>query len=293
MPIEVPSGVEVTVEGTLATVKGPRGTLSETIPTSISVRQEGAQILVERPDDQREHRALHGLVRSLVANMVEGVTKGYEKQLVIQGVGYRVQAQGSDLVFSLGYSHQIPVKAPEASASRWPARPGSRSRASTSSRWARWRPTSGGCASQTPTRARACATPARSSAARPARRPSEVPTMNNAKVKRDARLRRHRRVRRRVVGTAERPRLAVFRSNKQIYAQLIDDQAGRTLASAGSPTSAGDGDKKAAATRVGPQLAPKAKSAGITSVVFDRGGHQYQGRVRALAEAAREGGLDF
>jgi large subunit ribosomal protein L18 len=117
--------------------------------------------------------------------------------------------------------------------------------------------------------------------------------MNNAKVKRDARLRRHRRVRRRVTGTAERPRLAVFRSNKQIYAQLIDDRAGRTLASAGSPTSAGDGDKKAAAARVGAELATRAKAAGITSVVFDRGGYQYQGRVRALAEAAREGGLDF
>ena len=113
MPIEVPSGVEVKVEGALATVKGPMGTLAQTIPTSISVRQEGNQLLVERPDDEREHRSLHGLVRSLVANMVEGVTKGFEKQLEIQGVGYRVQAQGSDLVFSLGYSHQIPVKAPE------------------------------------------------------------------------------------------------------------------------------------------------------------------------------------
>ena len=117
--------------------------------------------------------------------------------------------------------------------------------------------------------------------------------MNNAKVKRDARLRRHRRVRRRVVGTAERPRLAVFRSNKQIYAQLIDDRAGRTIAAAGSPASGGDGDKNAAATRIGTELASKAKTAGITSVVFDRGGYQYQGRVRALAEAAREGGLDF
>jgi large subunit ribosomal protein L18 len=117
--------------------------------------------------------------------------------------------------------------------------------------------------------------------------------MKSAKVKRDARLRRHRRVRRRVVGSAERPRLAVFRSNKQIYAQLIDDRAGRTLAAAGSPASAGGGDKKAAATRVGAELASKAKAAGITSVVFDRGGYQYQGRVRALAEAAREGGLDF
>src|SRR5512133_4133140 len=98
MPIEVPSGVEVTVEGALATVTGPRGTLAQTLPTQISVRQEGAQVLVERPDDERENRALHGLVRSLVANMVEGGTKGFEKQLEIQGVGYRVQAQGTDLV---------------------------------------------------------------------------------------------------------------------------------------------------------------------------------------------------
>ena len=113
LPIEVPGGVEVKVEGALATVTGPRGTLTQTLPTQISVRQEGNRLLVERPDDAREHRALHGLVRSLVANMVEGVTNGFEKQLEIQGVGYRVQAQGSDLVFSLGYSHQIPVKAPE------------------------------------------------------------------------------------------------------------------------------------------------------------------------------------
>jgi large subunit ribosomal protein L18 len=116
--------------------------------------------------------------------------------------------------------------------------------------------------------------------------------MDTAKAKRAARLRRHRRVRRRVAGTAERPRLAVFRSNRQIYAQLIDDQAGRTLAAAGS-LAAGEGDKKAAARRVGAELAGRAKAAGITSVVFDRGGYQFQGRVRALAEAAREGGLDF
>ena len=118
--------------------------------------------------------------------------------------------------------------------------------------------------------------------------------MDIAKAKRSARLRRHRRVRRRVAGTAERPRLAVFRSNRQIYAQLIDDRSGRTLAAAGSlALQGGDGDKKAAARRVGAELASKARAAGITSVVFDRGGYQYQGRIRALAEAAREGGLDF
>jgi large subunit ribosomal protein L18 len=117
--------------------------------------------------------------------------------------------------------------------------------------------------------------------------------MDVARAKREGRLRRHRRVRRRVVGTRERPRLAVFRSNRHIYAQLIDDRAGRTLAAADTVSGQGDGDKKAAAARAGAELAARAKAAGITSVVFDRGGFQYHGRVRALAEAAREGGLDF
>jgi large subunit ribosomal protein L18 len=117
--------------------------------------------------------------------------------------------------------------------------------------------------------------------------------MDAARAKRQGRLRRHTRVRRRVVGTAERPRLAVFRSNRHIYAQLIDDAAGRTVAAAGSVALAGDGDKKAAARRVGSELAERAKASGVTSVVFDRGGYQYHGRVKALADAAREGGLDF
>ena len=116
--------------------------------------------------------------------------------------------------------------------------------------------------------------------------------MNNAKVKRDARLRRHRRVRRRVVGTADRPRLAVFRSNKHIYAQIIDDRAGRTLAAASS-TALGEGDKTDDAKRVGAAIAERARAAGINAVVFDRGGYLYHGRVQALADAAREGGLEF
>ncbi|SRR6266516_6080731 len=117
--------------------------------------------------------------------------------------------------------------------------------------------------------------------------------MDMAKAKREGRLRRHRRVRRHVAGTAERPRLVVFRSNKQIYAQVIDDAAGRTVAAATSPALPGDGDKTAAAKRVGAELARRAKQAGVTQVVFDRAGYQFHGRVAALADAAREGGLDF
>ena len=117
--------------------------------------------------------------------------------------------------------------------------------------------------------------------------------MDASRARRTARLRRHARVRKRVAGTAERPRLAVFRSNRHIYAQLIDDVSGRTLAAAGTVRGSDDADKTAAAKQVGAELATKAKAAGITAAVFDRGGYQFHGRVKALADAAREGGLDF
>ncbi|HLE99845.1 MAG TPA: 50S ribosomal protein L18 [Gaiellaceae bacterium] len=113
-------------------------------------------------------------------------------------------------------------------------------------------------------------------------------------TKREARERRHRRVRGKVAGTAQRPRLAVFRSNRGIFAQLVDDQAGRTLASAGWTSLDGfSGTKTEQARAVGQALAAAAKGAGIERCVFDRGGYLYHGRVQALAEAAREGGLQF
>jgi large subunit ribosomal protein L18 len=114
-----------------------------------------------------------------------------------------------------------------------------------------------------------------------------------AQVKRESRIRRHRRVRKKVLGTAERPRLAVFRSNRHIYAQIVDDRSARTLASASDLSAGEDGDKTAKAREVGKALAERAKAAGIERVVFDRGGRLYHGRVRALAEGAREGGLEI
>ena len=112
-------------------------------------------------------------------------------------------------------------------------------------------------------------------------------------TKREARLRRHRRVRGKVSGTAERPRLLVFRSNRGISAQLIDDESGRTLAAASWKGVATDGSKTEQATAVGKALAESAKKAGIDACVFDRAGYLYHGRVKALAEGAREGGLQF
>jgi large subunit ribosomal protein L6 len=112
-PIAVPSGVTVTIDPDVVRVHGPKGELSERIPRDITVAQEGEEILVTRPTDRGEHRALHGLTRSLVANMVEGVTEGFQKTLEIQGVGYRAQLKGKDLELALGYSHPVPVKAPD------------------------------------------------------------------------------------------------------------------------------------------------------------------------------------
>ena len=114
LPIPVPAGVEVTLDGQRVTVTGPKGTLSHTVPAPITIeRADDGTLLVARPDDERESRSLHGLTRSLVANMVIGVTDGYAKGMEIRGVGYRVAAKGSDLEFALGYSHPVPVAAPD------------------------------------------------------------------------------------------------------------------------------------------------------------------------------------
>jgi len=113
LPITIPSGVDVTINGREVHVKGPKGELSLEVSAPIDVQQADGVITVTRPSDEGEIRALHGLSRSLIANMVTGVTEGYRKTLEIVGVGYRVQAKGRDLEFALGFSHPVPVAAPE------------------------------------------------------------------------------------------------------------------------------------------------------------------------------------
>jgi large subunit ribosomal protein L6 len=112
-PIPVPDTVSVAIEPEVVRVNGPRGELSERVPRDIAVEQRDGELVVTRPTDRAEHRALHGLTRSLVANMVVGVTTGYEKRLEIQGVGYRAVLKGRDLELALGYSHPVPIKAPD------------------------------------------------------------------------------------------------------------------------------------------------------------------------------------
>jgi large subunit ribosomal protein L6 len=112
LPIEIPAGVDVTVDGSAVTVKGPKGELGLTIASPIEVKIEDGQLLVTRPDDERESRSLHGLTRTLIANQIVGVTTGYSKGLEIVGTGYRVQAKGNSLEFALGFSHSITVDPP-------------------------------------------------------------------------------------------------------------------------------------------------------------------------------------
>ena len=112
-PISIPSGVEVTIAGRTVTVKGPKGTLSREVPGEITVRKEESTLLVERPNDERQNRAMHGLSRTLVNNMVTGVTEGFTKELDIVGVGYRAEAQGQNLRLALGFSHPVIVPAPD------------------------------------------------------------------------------------------------------------------------------------------------------------------------------------
>ena len=113
MPVAIPSGVDVTIDGRQVRVKGPKGELSLEVPAPIEVNQADGTITVTRPSDEGEVRALHGLSRSLIANMVTGVTAGYAKTMEIVGVGYRVQARGKDLEFALGYSHPVLVSPPD------------------------------------------------------------------------------------------------------------------------------------------------------------------------------------
>ena len=113
LPVPVPNGVDVTIDGQQVTVKGPKGTLSHVVAAPITVSRDDGVLTVVRPDDERESKSLHGLSRTLIANMVTGVTDGYIKNLEIVGTGYRVQAKGSDLEFALGYSHPVVVTAPE------------------------------------------------------------------------------------------------------------------------------------------------------------------------------------
>ena len=113
-PINIPAGVEVKVDGSCVTVKGPKGTLTQKFNSNLTIKVEGTEIIVTRPNDEKDNRALHGLTRTLIANMIVGVTEEFKKELEVNGVGYRVQKQGKDLVLNIGFSHNVVVSETEA-----------------------------------------------------------------------------------------------------------------------------------------------------------------------------------
>src|SRR6266545_647938 len=216
-PIVIPEGVKVAIDGQTVRAQGPKGNLAQEVPASLSVAVQDNQVVVSRDSDERMVRALHGLMRSLVANMINGVKTEFVRKLDIVGIGYRAQMQGKSIQLALGYSHPVLFPLPDGVS-------------------------------------------------------AEIDKQTAITL--------------RGADKAVRPRLAVFRSLNHIYAQLVDDDTGRTMVAADSRSKefrAGQprGGNVTAAKAVGELLAQRAKAAGVTQVVFDRGGYKYHGRVRA------------
>ena len=295
-PVTIPSGVTATVEGQTVKMKGPKGQLQFVVHDDVEVKFENGAVKVAPRVKTNRAQAMYGTARAQVANLVEGVTKGFEKKLEITGVGYRAALQGKNLQLALGYSHDVVYAIPEGITitvpkpteiidhrQRFPARrPGRRRDPQL--------PSAGALQGQ--------GREVRQRIHLPQGRQEEVtePVMSNSRSRMPGAssacgcsLRR---------SASGRPRLSVFRSSKHIYAQVIDDLKGETLASASSlekamRESGNTGANIDAAKAVGKLLAERAVKNGVTEVVFDRGGYLYHGRVKALADAARESGLSF
>ena len=289
-PITIPAGVEVTVEdGNVVKVKGPKGELSTKIGSGMKVIVEEGTLRVERADNGRENRSQHGLARTLIDNMVTGVTNGFEKKLQIVGVGYSAAKQGSKLVLKLGYSHPIELEDPEGITTETPD-------ANTIVIKGIDKALVGNYAANI--RAWRAPEPYKGKGILYAGEVVHKKEGKSGASRNDRRLKRHARVRKHVFGTPEKPRMCVFRSNANISVQIIDDVNGKTLVSASSldkdlRKEIGYGGNKEAAAKVGKAIAEKATEKGIKEVCFDRGGYLFHGRVKELADAAREAGLDF
>ena len=275
LPVAIPAGVTVEVAANnVVTVTGPKGTLVKELPVEMEIKVEGEEVVVTRPSDLKKMKSLHGLTRTLINNMVVGVTNGYEKVLEVNGVGYRASKSGNKLTLNLGYSHPVEMIDPEGVETVLEGQNKITVKGIDKEKVGQF-----------------------AAEIRDKRRP-EPYKMVSKKSRSEVRRKKHMKLRNRFSGTAERPRLAVFRSNNHMYAQIIDDTVGNTLVAASTL----EKDVKAelektnnveAAAYLGKVIAEKAKAKGITDVVFDRGGFIYQGKVKALADAAREAGLNF
>ncbi len=294
-PVAIPSGVTATVEGQIVKLKGPKGALAVALHGDVAAMVQGSEVKVDPRADTKRARAMWGTYRSLLANAMTGVTKGFERRLEISGVGYRATLQGKNLQVQLGYSHDIVYPIPEGITIAVP------------------RPTEvvvSGIDEQKVGHVAAVIRAFRKPEpykGKGVKYANEYIFRKEGKKKReramatvaDRTLRRTAKVRRKVRRAAGmRARLTVFRTSQHIYAQVIDDANSQTVVSASSLEKEMRGGLKTganieAAKAVGKRLAERATAKGIKEVVFDRGGYLYHGRVKALADAAREGGLNF
>ncbi len=305
-PITIPDGVKVAVEDGVFLAEGPKGKVSQALVPEVSVEVDGGVLTVVRHGESRNHRARHGLMRALMANAVKGVAEGWAKELEIHGVGYKAENVGREIHLALGYSHPVVYQVPRRN--RRGGRHEGQSHQDPGCGPPEGRP--GGCGDSQPAQAGALQGQGHqvfrrgdSSQGRQGRsltlRSRRTGIMDIAKTKRVRRVRAHQRIRRKVWGTAERPRLAVYKSTRYVYAQLINDDLGHTLAEASSregdiaKKAEGSGSTRSAARLVGETVAERAKASGVDKVVFDRGGYIYHGKVKELAEGARAKGLDF
>ena len=302
-PIAIPAGVTVEIaENNVVTVKGPKGTLEKALPTEMEIKQEGEEIVVTRPNDLKKMKSLHGLTRTLINNMVIGVTEGYQKVLEVNGVGYRAAKSGNKLTLNLGYSHPVEMEDPEGVETVVEGQNKIIVKGLSKEKVGQFAAEIRDKRRPEPYKGKGIKYAdevIRRKVGKTGKKISkESVKMVSKKSRSEVRVNKHRKLRNRLSGTAECPRLAVFRSNNHMYAQIIDDTVGNTLVSASTLQK----DVKAnlektnnvdAAAYLGKVIAEKALEKGIKDVVFDRGGFIYQGKVQALADAAREAGLNF
>lgn len=288
-PITIPEKTDITVEGTTVTVKGPLGTLSRTFTPNVAIVKDGDTVVTKPANNTRLAQALWGTYASHIRNMVAGVTTAYEKKLVVEGVGYKVDVQGSKLMLTVGFSHPVTVEIPEGLTVT--------NEKNTITISGIDKELVGHFAAKVrmikkPEPYKGKGIRYDDEVVRRKQGKKAAQYMTTTHQKKEKRNRRHARIRTVIRGTASRPRLSVFKSNTALYAQLIDDDAGKTLAQASSRTAKGATPMEKAAG-VGATIAEAAKALKITGIVFDRGGFLYTGRIKALADAAREAGLTF